>query len=78
MTDKTKQRLIQLRERQDTGERMPCARCGLDTMDENLVRNALSRQADISICELCGVAEALDAFRGTILSPDDWACMREE
>lgn len=40
-----------------------CLRCG-QTLDRRLVINALSRYADVHICEACGMDEALrDANR---------------
>ena len=59
MTDRIKKALGDLKARQDTGEHMPCPRCGWDTMKENIHTNALSRHADIYICDACGMAEAL-------------------
>lgn len=37
----------------------PCPRCGEDRMNEKLTRNALSRRANIYICDTCGIEEAL-------------------
>lgn len=39
-----------------------CPRCGRNTMDTNLYRNALSRRADVYICSECGTAEAMADF----------------
>ena len=58
MTDRIRKALGDLKARQDAGEHMPCPRCGRDTMKENIHTNALSRHADIYICDACGVAEA--------------------
>lgn len=44
--------------------RFPCPRCGRWTMDEDPVRNALSRRADVHICNACGTEEALEDFAG--------------
>lgn len=68
--------LTNLKARQDAGERMPCPRCGADAMDDKPARNALSRQADISVCDACGVDEALRAFNGNVLPLSEWACAR--
>ena len=54
MTEDMKQALLDLRARQESGEHMPCPRCGRDTMYENLYTNALSREADgIYVCSDC-------------------------
>lgn len=51
--------LESLRKMQENGEHFPCPRCGHDRMDENPVRNALSRYAKVYICDKCGTHEAL-------------------
>ncbi len=40
----------------------PCPRCGRDTMNGVLTRNALSRRVEVFICDACGTAEALEAL----------------
>ena len=50
------------RKAQESGAVLPCPRCGRMTMKENLCTNALSRRADIYICDSCGTAEALEDF----------------
>ena len=62
MTEKMKNRLADLKARQKAGEHMRCPRCGADTMKEPVYTNALSRIADIYICDACGSAEAMLAF----------------
>lgn len=62
MTEKMKNCLADLKARQEAGEHMPCPRCGRDTMKPALHTNALSRIADIYICDACGSAEAMLAF----------------
>lgn len=47
---------------QDAGCILPCPRCGKMTMNHRVENNALSRKADIYICEKCGAAEALAEF----------------
>ena len=44
---------------QKAGEILPCPRCG-DIMKPTLLRNALSRRADIYVCSRCGIREALE------------------
>ena len=62
MTEKMKNRLADLKARQEAGEHMRCPRCGADTMKEPVHTNALSRISDIYICDACGSAEAMLAF----------------
>ena len=66
--------LVDLKARQLNGERMPCPRCGKDTMNLNPFRNALSRHADIHICDECGTSEAMLDFMQNPLPIDQWAC----
>lgn len=52
----------------------PCPRCGLDRMDrENPTRNALSRYADVYICDECGTEEALSDMLGIRLPLNEWS-----
>ena len=76
MTDRIRKALGDLKARQDAGEHMPCPRCGRDTMKENIHTNALSRHADIYICDACGTAEALLKFISNPLPVTEWACFR--
>ena len=74
MTDRIRKVLDDLKARQDAGEHMPCPRCGWDTMKENIHTNALSRHADIYICDACGTEEALLKFMRNPLPMNEWAC----
>ena len=38
---------------------IPCPRCGHTRMSPKITRNALSRNADIQICDICGTDEAI-------------------
>ena len=54
MTERIERALADLRARQTAGERMPCPRCGRDTLKEPICTNALSREADgIYVCDAC-------------------------
>lgn len=71
-------RLADLKARQEAGTYTLCPRCGRDTMRPDLYTNALSRLADIMICDDCGTDEAKLAFMrspGTIYS---WAGLQPE
>ena len=62
MTDAIRQRLLDLKAAQDADTPMRCPRCGADTMKHPIATNALSRHADLYICDSCGNAEGLLAF----------------
>ena len=76
MTDRIRIALGDLKARQDAGEHIPCPRCGRDTMKENFHTNALSRHADIYICDSCGMEEAMLKFMSNPLPMREWACFR--
>lgn len=51
-----------------------CPRCGHRPMNPNVVLNALSRHADVYICEACGMEEAMIAASHEPAIPlKDWA-----
>ena len=56
----------------------PCPRCGRWVMNEDPIRNALSRRAQIYICDSCGTAEALEDFTGMITPLSSWDIARKE
>lgn len=76
MTDRIRKALGDLKARQGVGEHMPCPRCGRDTMKENIHTNALSRHADVYICDVCGTEEALLKFMHNPLPVMEWAYLR--
>lgn len=45
---------------QKSGAWLPCPRCGLLKMKEDLYSNAFSRRADVYICDDCGTLEAIE------------------
>ena len=66
MTDEAAKTMIErLKHLQEKKIPFPCPRCGHDRMDsQNPVRNALSRYADVYICDECGTEEAMADFGG--------------
>lgn len=76
MTDRIRIALGDLKARQYAGEHMPCPRCGRDAMKESIHTNALSRHADIYICDTCGTEEALLKLMHNPLPMHEWACLR--
>ena len=75
MTDRIRKTLGDLKAKQDAGEHMLCPRCGRNTMKKNIHTNALSRYADIYICDACGTEEALLKFMSNPLPVAEWACL---
>ena len=71
--DEAKALIESLMPMQKNGERFPCPRCGQNRMDENPVRNALSRHADVYICDACGMDEALRDMIGSPLPLNEWS-----
>lgn len=51
-----------------------CPRCGNYAMDEDPVRNAYSRYADVYICDKCGMDEAIRDWNQEPLLLSDWSC----
>lgn len=78
MTEKMKNHLADLKARQEAGEHMCCPRCGADTMKEPVHTNALSRIADIYICDACGSAEAMLAFMKQQYPLTSWSVFQPE
>lgn len=78
MKSDLKAKLLDLKARQEAGERMPCPRCGKDALKPELHTNALSRQADLYVCDACGTNEAMLAFMNNPLPLTQWACFQPE
>ena len=78
MTERMKVCLADLTARQEAGEHMRFPRCGADTMKEPVHTNALSRIADIYICDACGSAEAMLAFMKQQYPLTSWSAFQPE
>lgn len=50
-----------------------CPRCGKVTMKDPIHTNALSRFADVYVCDMCGMAEALISHAGQPPKLRNWA-----
>ena len=59
MTERARAKLLDLKARQEAGVHMMCPRCGMDAMKEPVHTNALSRSADVYVCDACGTTEAV-------------------
>ncbi len=73
MNTKTHLRLLDLQAQQESGDLMYCPRCGRESMDSVLLRNAMSRHADLHICSDCGTAEAMLDMMQNPLPLEQWA-----
>ena len=51
----------------------PCPRCGRYRMDSDPIRNALSRHADVQVCNQCGTEEAVADFIHSPMPLTEWA-----
>ena len=56
------ERLLDFKAQQQAGKNLPCPRCGQETMKPRLPTNALSRLADLYVCDACGLDEAMLDF----------------
>ena len=71
-----KRKLLNLKARQDAGEKMLCPRCGRNTIKAPLAHNALSRYADLYVCDECGMTEAMLDMMRNPLPLEQWAVFR--
>ena len=76
MTDRMKKALLDLKEKQEKGAYTLCPRCGRDTMKPDLYTNALSRMADVMVCDSCGSEEAVLAFMNKPYSLYQWVAFQ--
>ncbi len=54
-----------------------CPRCGMATVKPKTATNALSRHADVYICDECGTDEAIRDWGGLVLPLHEWALFKE-
>lgn len=71
VAEATKQMIEQFSDIQREGH-FPCPRCGHYRMDADPIRNALSRRADVQVCDQCGVEEALEDLSGARMPLTMW------
>ena len=55
-----------------------CPRCGKHRMDKQITYNALSRHADIYVCNICGLDEAIRDMHGETIHSSDWFICRQK
>lgn len=56
----------------------PCPRCGRWVMNSDPVRNALSRRAEIYVCDQCGIEEAMEDFTGKVTPLSSWDIAKQD
>ena len=78
MTNHAKQALLDLKAHQQSGGYRLCPRCGKGTMKQPLHTNALSRHADIYICDACGMEEAILDYTHAPLPIEAWAALLQK
>ena len=78
MTEKIRQRLLDLKAAQVADTPMHCPRCGADTMKHPMHTNALSRHVDLYIYDSCGTAEALLDFMGQTYPLNQWSAFEPQ
>ena len=78
MTEKIQKRLLDLKAAQVADTPMRCPRCGADTMKHPLHTNALSRHADLYVCDSCSTAEALLDFMGQTYPLYQWSAFEPQ
>ncbi len=74
--EQAKQMLEELGRMQEQGQTVDlrCPRCGYPRMRDRLVENSLSRRADVHICNVCGMDEALRDMAGSPPLPlNEWS-----
>lgn len=54
-----------------------CPRCGMYVMGSVVTRNALSRRADVYVCDACGTREALEDMMDSRTPLTGWAIAQE-
>lgn len=54
-----------------------CPRCGDIRMNDDVRQNVLNRRANVYVCDMCGVEEALDAAAGRVKPFKAWAYFTE-
>ena len=67
--EEAKRMLAMLKDMQQAGHAFPCPRCGRQSMKPDAASNALSRYADVYICDTCGLNEAIRSMPGNTPIP---------
>lgn len=74
MNENEAKTLIERFAEKQQGGFFPCPRCGRMAMNsKSITRNALSRRANVCICDACGIDEALEDMVNSRISLTAWA-----
>lgn len=77
LTEEMAKMLIERFAKKQRGGRFACPRCGRMAMDaEGVTRNALSRRANVYVCDACGMQEALEDMADSRTPLTAWAISR--
>ena len=76
VTDNVEDYIQHLSEEQQSKYNPVCPRCGISRMKPRLSTNALSRRADIYVCDFCGTDEALRDALGYKDDVKDWYAIK--
>ena len=71
-------RLLHLKAKQQAESETVCPRCGQNKLKSPLTHNALSRYADLYVCDECGLTEVGLAMMNNPLSIEQWAVFQDK
>lgn len=78
MNEERSRAIIEQFAKKQQGGHFACPRCGAMAMNpEGATRNALSRRADVYICDACGTYEALEDMMDSRTPLTAWAIAQE-
>ena len=71
-------KLLDLKAKQQAEANTDCPRCGQNKLKSPLTHNALSRYADLYVCDECGLTEAGLAMMNNPLPIEQWAVFQDK
>ena len=71
-------KLLDLKAKQQAESETICPRCGCNKLKSPLTHNALSRYADLYVCDECGLTEAGLAMMNNPLPIEQWAVFQDK
>ncbi|NCB36955.1 MAG: hypothetical protein EOM58_13060, partial [Clostridia bacterium] len=71
-------KLLDLKAKQQAESETLCPRCGQNKLKAPLTHNALSRYADLYVCDECGLTEAGLAMMNNPLPLEQWAVFQDK
>lgn len=77
MNEERSRAIIEQFAKKQQGGHFACPRCGMCVMSSKVTRNALSRRADVYICNACGTYEALEDMMDSRTPLTAWAIAQE-